>query len=231
MNGRPGGGSRVRRLRLAAGAVGAGAIITGVSVAALSPPSQPGYLAGHRGAPAASAAGSVTRDTPARPARASAGRSRIADKGPRIIAGGGLAKTALRWPRGLKGQMVHWNDGPGGSALSAVTGRLGHVQQDVAVQLYPKARQACASLVPSVQDARDAPSIPDLAMQRAYASALGEIAGAVTDCRQALSARLVGEEDEQVSVNKGLLSESMAKFAAGSDLLYKATAEIRLLHR
>ncbi|MBO0769682.1 MAG: hypothetical protein J2O48_13445, partial [Solirubrobacterales bacterium] len=141
------------------------------------------------------------------------------------------AKTALRWPRGHKDQMVQWNDGPGGADLAAVTQQLGTVMQDIAAQLYPKATLACVGLGSSVEKARNAPPIPDTAMQRAYTSALADLADAVTDCRYALDTQLLDKEDEQVSVDKHLLSQAMTKFATGSGLLYTATADIRLLHR
>jgi phosphatidate phosphatase APP1 len=147
------------------------------------------------------------------------------------VAGGGLAKTALRWPQGHKSQMVQWNNGPGGAALAAVTGQLGNVMQDITVQLYPKAMLTCVRLQSSVENARGAAPIPDAAMQRQYASTLADIGDAVTDCRYALNAQLLDKEDEQVTVDKHLLNRAMTKFGAASDLLYTATADIRLLHR
>jgi hypothetical protein len=115
--------------------------------------------------------------------------------------------------------------------LSAVTQQLGNVMQDVAVKLYSKATLACVSLGSSAADASKAPPIPDAAMQRQYANALAATSDAVTYCRYALSPQLVDKEDELVNVDKQVLSQSMAKFADGSNLLYTATAAIRQLQR
>lgn len=247
-------GTRTRRLQLAVLAAGAGVVIAGASVAAFSSPGQPGYLSGQSKtspttavsfaakpashgtsghADAAPQGATTPRSTRMRGAGSQGPRPRRA--GPQGATSKGVGdtsgKTVLRWPRGLKSQIVRWNTGSGGAALSAVTGQLGNVMQDVAVGLYPKARLSCARLESSVGNARAAPPIPDAAMEHLYREALDGISDAVTYCRYALSAQQLDKEDESVSVNKALLSQSMVKFATASNLLYTATGEIRPLHR
>ncbi len=209
-------------------AVGLCAIAAGVSVAAVPSPtgsSSPGAAgrvanASHRStAPAVRA----TQETaPGVPGRSATGPGNTSD---------GIAKTALRWPRGLKQQIAHWNAGPGGAALSDVTEQLGNAMQAIAVRLYPMARVTCVSLGSSIETARTAPPIPDAAMQRLYAKVLVGLSGAAADCRNAISVHQEGDETARINLNKVLLSRSMAEFAAESNLLYTATAEIRTLPR
>ena len=96
-------------------------------------------------------------------------------------------------------------------------------------QLYPELRLECASLGLSVQTARSAPPIPDMLMERSYANVLAKLAVTSTDCRDAISVRAVGDEGQQITVDKALLNRSLSQFAAESRELYAATAEIRPL--
>jgi hypothetical protein len=64
-------------------------------------------------------------------------------------------------------------------------------------------------------------------MQRAYGRALAGLSQAATTCQQAISVTGDGE-DTAVHVHNTLLSLSRAEFAAGSKLLYTATADIRM---
>ncbi|HEX6519268.1 MAG TPA: hypothetical protein VF070_04525 [Streptosporangiaceae bacterium] len=143
----------------------------------------------------------------------------------------GTAKTALQWPTALTSQIQHWTAGSGGAALSAVTAQLGKAAQAGGLKLYAQLRAACANLRSSVQTARNAPPIPDAAMQRLYASTLVGLANAAADCLSAVSVRQAGDEDLQIHVNSALLNRSLAELAVGSKQLYTATAEIRTLRR
>jgi len=226
------GGNGSRRMLPAALAVGACAIVAGVSVAVFSSPAgQTGRLAGQSGSPAP-AAGAAQRTAPA----VRAGQPAVPGVSGRGATGpgntsDGIARTALRWPRELKPQITRWNAGPGGAALSAVTVHLGSAMQAAAVRLYPVVRSRCVSLSSSVEAARGAPPIPDAAMQRLYAEVLAGLSGATVDCRNAISIHTQDVENIRIDLNKALLNRSLAQFAAESNLLYTATAELRTLPR
>jgi len=135
----------------------------------------------------------------------------------------------MRWPPGLEPRIQRWNTGPGGAALRTVTAQLGNTMQAAGVRLYPEVKQACVALGLSVQTALAAPPIPYAAMQQAYGKVLAGLSGAASECQNAISLHPAGDEDLQVGLNKGLLSHSLAEFAAESEALYEATAEIRTL--
>lgn len=207
------------RMTLVAGAVGLCIFATGVLLATFSSPAR---HAGHAGgAGSNSSAGLAPSLQPTPPVGSSS-------TGPNITSAG-IAKSALRYPPDLSGQMVRWADGSGGAAWSAVTTQLGDVTQIGGAQLYSELRLECASLGSSVQTARSAPPIPDMVMERSYANVLAMLAVTSTDCRDAISVRAVGDEGQQFSVDKALLNRSLAQFAAESGELYTATAEIRTL--
>ena len=68
-------------------------------------------------------------------------------------------------------------------------------------------------------------------MQRLYAGTLAGLSRAAADCRTAISVRADGDESVDVDLNKSLLNQSRAEFAAMSKKLYTATAEIQALGR
>jgi hypothetical protein len=145
------------------------------------------------------------------------------------ITGAGIAKTALQYPPGLKNQILRWTAGRGGTAWSAVTAQLGNATQSGAMQLFPDLRMECASLASSVRTARSAPPIPDEFMERSYARVLVGLSNSAADCQNAISVRPQGDEGQRIDVNRALLDQSLAQFAAESRELYTATAEIRTL--
>ena len=147
------------------------------------------------------------------------------------VTNAGIAKSALRYPPALKGQIVHWAAGRGGVAWSAVTTQLGDVTQTAGARLYSQLRLECASLASSAQAALEAPPIPDEAMQRMYTKVLAALSATATGCRNAISVRPEGDEGQQIYLNKALLNRSLAQFATESRELYTATAEIRTLRR
>jgi hypothetical protein len=214
--------NRSRWVLLAAAAVGLCAIVTGALLAAFSSPSgQTGHTAG------ASSGGTPTAATQAPQSPAPVASSTT---GPNVT-NAGIAKTALRYPPALKGQIVHWAAGRGGVAWSAVTTQLGEATQTAGARLYSQLRLECASLASSAQAALEAPPIPDEAMQRMYAKALAALSATAAGCRNAISVRPEGDEGQQIDLNKALLNQSLARFATESRELYIATAEIRTLRR
>ncbi|MBV9384293.1 MAG: hypothetical protein JO242_26975 [Streptosporangiaceae bacterium] len=68
-------------------------------------------------------------------------------------------------------------------------------------------------------------------MQRLYAEVLAGLSGATVDCRNAISIHTQDVENIRIDLNKALLNRSLAQFAAESNLLYTATAELRTLPR
>ncbi len=206
---------------LVATAVGLCTIVTGASLAALSSPGgQAGRLAAVGGS-TGTGAGRSSQPTPPVPSSST---------GPNVTTAG-IAKTAMQYPPKLKDQILQWAEGSGGAAWSAVTAQLGSVTQAAGARLYSQLRLECATLASSVQAARSAPAIPDEAMQRLYAETLARLSGTAANCRNAISLRPEGDEGQGISVNKGLLSVSLAQFPAESKELYAATAEIRTLRR
>jgi hypothetical protein len=216
-------GNRSRRVLLAAAAVGLCAIATGVALAAFASPG--GQPAGHvAGASASGSPVSTAQTAPSTPPVAST------TTGPNVTSAG-IAKTALRYPPALKGQVQHWAAGRGGVAWSAVTAQLGGVTQTAGARLYSQLRQECATLSSNVRAAQSAPAIPDEAMQRMYAKVLAALSVTAADCRNAISVRQVGDEGQNINVNKALLKRSLAQFVTESRQLYAATAQIRTLRR
>src|SRR5690349_900225 len=120
-------GNRSRRVRLAAAAVGLCAIVTGVSLAVFSAPS------GQAGRVAGTSNGGSTTATAQSPQRALPVAA--STTGPNAT-NAGIAKTALRYPPALKGQIVRWAAGHGGVAWWAVTTQLGNVTQTAGARLY-----------------------------------------------------------------------------------------------
>jgi hypothetical protein len=210
-----------RRISLVAAAAGLCAIAAGASLAAFSfSGGQAGRIAGMGND---SSGGTARSRQPTPPVASSS-------TGPNITSAG-IAKTALQYPPALKGQILHWAEGRGGAAWSAVTDDLGSVTQAGGARLYPQLRLECAQLGASVHTARSAPPIPDKVMQRSYAKVLAGLASTAAGCRDAISVRAEGDEGQRITVNKVLLNRTLAQFAAESKALYTATAEIRTLRR
>ena len=207
---RASGGARRRSLLIVLGACLCLAMV-GASAALLSSPGgQSRQTAVGIGSPATgknpaarSAPATSPSHAPAAPARTPA------------VTGHSLAKTALRLPSGLKSQARGWTAGPGGAALSAVTQHMGAAAQSAGLRLYAQMRLACVSLDASIQAARAAPPIPDVAMQGLYGQALAELSGAAADCQQAISEKPQGVEDTAVHEDNALLNRSRSEFAAG----------------
>jgi hypothetical protein len=231
-------GSGPSWISLAALGVGLCAIAAGVSLAAFSRPAGPSRAdAAHRSAaagsgPTAAPGGpdATARSTPAGSAAEAAGAApSVSGATGSGLTSNGIASTAMRWPPGLEPRIQRWNTGPGGAALRTVTAQLGNTMQVAGVRLYPEVRQACVALGSSVETALAGPPIPYAAMQQAYDQVLAGLSGAVTECRNAISVRPEGDEDLGIDLNKALLNHSLAEFAAESNALYEATAEIRTL--
>lgn len=214
-------GTGPRRMSLVVASVCLCGMAAGVSLAAFS---SAGDQAGH----AAGAGNGSSTDTSHSPQSTPPVAS--SSTGPNVTSAG-IAKTALRYPPDLQGQVVRWAKGRGGTAWSAVTAQLGGVTQVAGARLYSQLRLECATLRLSVQTARNAPPIPYEVMQRSYAKVLAGLAVTSGDCQEAITVRSSGDEDQRITVDKALLNRSLAEFAAESEELYTVTAEIRTLRR
>jgi hypothetical protein len=206
---------------LATATVGLCAIVTGIALAAFSSPG--GQQIGH----VANAGDGSSPASPVQPVHTTPGVA--SGKTGSRVTGAGTAKTALRYPPALRGQVLHWASGPGGAAWSAVTAELGGVTQSAGARLYAELRLECANLGSSVRTAQGAPPIPDHAMQRGYAKALAALSVTVADCRSAVSVRPEGDEGQQIHLDRALMKRTAAQFVAESKDLYTTTAEIRTL--
>ena len=200
--------------------------VVGVAVAILSPGG--GGQAGSVAGPVSGlVAGGTPSPQPSTGKKSTPGRKITA--APPVVAGAGLAKTALEWPPRLKHQIEAWRAGPGGAALSAVTEQMGHAMQAAAVKLYPSMRLTCVKLASDIRTAQAAPPIPDAAMQQLYARALTGLSSAAADCRQAISAHASGDETLDIHLNKAQMSRARAGFTTASRRIYNATASIQAL--
>lgn len=216
----------------------------GVLAALLSSPggSQADYSAGPgpTGSPVSHAAG--TGSSPARAkspsAQPRAARTRPAQPTARHmstrgaiganVTSKGVAKSALLWPRQLHRQMLRWQRGSGGAALTTVVTQMGNAMQAAGLKLYAPMRLACVGLASSIRTAQTGPPIPYDVMQRLYARTLAGLSQAAADCRTAISMHGDGE-DVAAPVNGQLLNRARAEFAPMSKTLYTATAEIQAL--
>jgi hypothetical protein len=205
-------------------AVGLCLVVAGVMAAVLSAPADQVHHAAvvGSGAPAAETGAAAPS---AAPTQASHGTTSKA-----TVTSHGAAKDALHSRPGLKPRIKRWAKGPGGAALTAVTTQLGNAMQAAAVKQYPAMKQACITLGADVGTARAAPPIPDPAMQHLYAKTLTGLSRASVQCQAAISVR-TGDETNEIHLKARLFQRARMEFAAMSTGLYRATAEVRSLHR
>jgi len=218
-------GSRPRGALIAAVIAGVCMLTAGIAIAVFSAPggSADRTLAG---APPVGGATFTQQPTASAPS-GHATASRQASTTPSVT-GHGIAKNALRFPKRLTNQVRRWKSGLGGKAMTAVTAQMGYALQAYGAKLYAPMKLACVRLGADIQTARAGPPIPYAAMQRMYGKALARLSQAAANCRHAISIRS-GEEAVEAHLHSALLQRSLAGLAAGSKVLYTATAEIRAL--
>ena len=222
---RAGGGSR--RVLLVTLAACLCVVAVGVSVAVFSSPGgQAGHISAANSTPTSNAA-SAAQTQPGQPTAPTA--SSRSTTGPKVTSEG-VVTPPLGWPPRLNHQILHWKAGPGGTTLKAVEQHMGSAMQAAGVKLYASMKLACASLTSDVGAAQAGPRIPYAAMQRLYANALAGLSSAAADCRNAMSEH-PSDETTVIHVNKALLDQARAEFAASSKKLYRATAQIQSAHR
>jgi hypothetical protein len=104
---------------------------------------------------------------------------------------------------------------------------MGDAMQDAGTKVYPAMKLSCTVLASDIRTARAGPPIPDAAMQQEYGRALAGLSRAAVSCQHAIWTTGEGE-DTAVHVHNTLFNLSRAEFAAGSKMLYAATADIRM---
>jgi hypothetical protein len=204
-----------------------GLLAAGISVALLTSPGAPANrpVAGATSIPQATTSATPQAKKLAPPSHSSTGR-RVAAPA-RAVAAHGLAKSAIRYPKRLRRQILRWEAGPGGKALAAVTAQMGYAMQAAGTKIYPVMRLTCTRLLSEIKTARAAPAIPDPAMRQVYRRALAGLSRAAVSCQHAIWVTGDGE-DTGYHVHNTLLNLAWAEFAAGSKVLYNATADIRM---
>jgi hypothetical protein len=176
---------------------------------------------------AASAAS--TGSASALPSSSASTPSPAATTEPRSAGAMGLAAGALAVPDGSQSQLEHWHTGGGGAALTVLSTQVGAATQSAATSRYIEARAACTVLSQDVRTARQAPAIPDSAMQKLYGEALENLSAGAQECVNAISQRPDGDEIVLTHANGTLLGQAMAELDLGATQLFRATAEITAL--
>jgi hypothetical protein len=165
-----------------------------------------------------------------RPAAAAGRRAAVASRALAVTPEAVVA--SMHVPRQLADALKSWDAGRGGSALASVSIELGNATQAAGYKLFAPMRLACLSLGTAVKDAKADPPIPNAAMQKLYASALGALATAAADCRAGISVQPYGDEDIETHEDPTVLHRSVSEFVTGAKDLYRATVEIRAVsHR
>jgi hypothetical protein len=134
---------------------------------------------------------------------------------------------ALPLPSRLVRRAIAWRSGRGGTLLATVSLEYGSVSQAGGMKQYASMRYNCEQLASGVSAAQAGPRIPDAAMQKLYARALGELAAAASHCRTAISQQPDGDESIETHEDPKLFNLTNAELTAGSRDLYRATAEIQ----
>ena len=182
------------------GAVGFAILRGGHSPAVPTALSQPGT-----GSPTASSAPAST-SVGASDSAKSAGPAAPGRSAPVTAAGLAASGGALRLPSNERKLALGWASGPGGKKLTQVSQASGFVLQAGAVGQYGQMRYGCIHLASVVAAAKSGPPIPNMKMQKLYATALSTFAKGAADCRRAISAAPDGDESVQTHENGQLLN-------------------------
>jgi hypothetical protein len=198
-------------------------VLAAVTVASISG-SNKGPSVGTGLRPAAEASSAAAASVAASHRRAAASGRALAVTPERVVA-------SIHVPRTQAAALKRWDAGRGGGALATASTELGSATQAAGLKLFAPMRVACLSLGTAVTNAEADPPIPNAAMQKLYARALGTLATAAADCRTGISAHPYGDEDIQTHENLKVLHRSVSEFATGAKELYMATVKINILSR
>jgi hypothetical protein len=126
------------------------------------------------------------------------------------------------------GAISSWS-AAGGKALAHVTTQSENVMAARTARNYPQMLQSCTALAAAVQDAKNAPPIPDTAMQQMYAESLNALKQGATDCMAGITEHQEGLEEPDVNVNQAEVDHAMSELGVGVNDLYTATSALRAI--
>jgi len=126
------------------------------------------------------------------------------------------------------GAISSWS-AAGGKALAHVTTQSENVLAARTARNYPQMLRYCNALATAVQDAENAPPIPDAAMQQMYTQSLNALKQGATDCMAGITEHHEDLEEAQVDVNHGTVDRAMSELGAGVNDLYIATSALRAM--
>jgi hypothetical protein len=117
----------------------------------------------------------------------------------------------------------------GGKALAHVTTQSENVLAARTARNYPQMLGYCTALATAVQDAVNAPPIPDAAMQQMYTQSLNALKQGATDCMAGITEHHADPEEPDVDVNQATVDRAMSELGAGVNDLYVATSALRTM--
>ena len=117
----------------------------------------------------------------------------------------------------------------GGKALAHVTTQSENVLAARTARNYSQMLGYCTALATAVQDAENAPPIPDTAMQQMYTQSLNALKQGATDCMAGITEHQEGLEEPQINVNHATVDRAMSELGTGVNDLYIATSALRTM--
>ena len=133
-------------------------------------------------------------------------------------------------PKPLKpadpGAVRSWS-AAGGKALAHVTTQSENVLAARTARNYAQMLRSCTALAAAVQEAENAPPIPDTAMQQMYTQSLNALKQGATDCMAGITEHHEDLEDAQIDVNQAEVDRAMSELGVGVNDLYTATSALR----
>jgi len=115
----------------------------------------------------------------------------------------------------------------GGKALAHVTTQSENVLAARTARNYAQMLRSCTALAAAVQDAENAPPIPDTAMQQMYTQSLNALKQGATDCMTGITEHHEDLEEAQINVNQAEVDRAMSELGVGVNDLYTATSALR----
>jgi hypothetical protein len=126
------------------------------------------------------------------------------------------------------GAISSWS-AEGGKALAHVTTQSENVLAARTARNYPQMLRYCTALAAAVQDAENAPPIPDTAMQQMYMESLNALKQGATDCMAGITEHHEDLEEVAMDVNQAEVDRAMSELGTGVNDLYTATSALRTI--
>jgi hypothetical protein len=114
-------------------------------------------------------------------------------------------------------------------AIAHVTTQSENVVSARTAGNYPRMLRYCTALAAAVQDAKNAPAIPDAAMQQMYTQSLNALKQGAADCMAGITVRFEDIEEPGVVVNHAKVDRAMSELGDGLNDLYIATSALRTI--